>query len=89
MATLDKSLSCGILNFLISIISVEIFHDLQVFSFPSMLGIQGLCIKNYKLMAGEMPHWLRTLVALTEDPNLIPSTHMGAHGLLSLQAQGI
>lgn len=29
--------------------------------------------------AGEMAQALRTLVALTEDPDLVPSTHMVAH----------
>lgn len=44
-----------------------------------MLGIQAYYIKDSKLVAGEMPHWSRTLVAPKEDPSLDPSTHMVTH----------
>lgn len=34
-----------------------------------------------------MTLWLRALVALAEEPSLVPSTHIGAHNHLKLYFQ--
>lgn len=46
-------------------------------------------IKIIILGNGKLPQWLRELLALAEDPNLVPKTYMVAFNHLYLQFQVI
>ncbi|KAM7324012.1 hypothetical protein ACRRTK_016317 [Alexandromys fortis] len=51
------------------------------FCIPGRLYLAG-CTEDYISQAGEMAQQLRAVIALCEDPNLMPSTYAAGHNFV-------